>query len=634
MKAKNRRILKSLALSYPTITDEIMLDEIKDNEKREKQLQNFKNSIIYSINPNQFEIYDFEPTWGKTTEAKSLLLEYKKVNPNKRILWVTEKKEDCKKIANDINVLFGEKVAKAIIGGMSKETRKKILKEYEIVIITHERYRRISRIYNQEERVLYQEDRHLLIIDEHINMCREIEFKISKNAKLRNRIMNIAGKNAIKKYDFLVKELLEFLKDKNKSNVNNKGLVFETCSKLQDIERNIISLTTTIFLNLKEDKTLKEFDYDNENKQTTIEQIEDLREFYTDTTIVVDYSDEDGEVVLKVPNNSMKMWKLEYNCILDATASIDKSYSFDKQEFNIKHQDRIYDHKYWTILWAKVNTTSYGRRKVYEDFDNTINDIVTNFLGKKYTLAMCNKKNDVVKVDGIDKKIKNFKGKTEHYGNTNGSNKFANCLNFINIDMNYIENSVYVIKYLYYSNNKIDNWRSGRGKFINEDLEMFKIYEIGKSHCQAIKRINRKMIHRSIVVFLCHREDIKEITFKTLKGCDIIYCEELEKLFVKKNPDNVEKFINICEEIINTGKIPIEIKQVLQKDKFKKYSNCIETFKIPKIVFAEALGSGNDSKKPSNSFGTNVLKNEEVIEFLEKNNIVRSNKTIDFMQKK
>ena len=35
----------------------------------------------------------------------------------------------CIFVPNDINVLFGEKVAKAIIGGMSKETRNKILKE-------------------------------------------------------------------------------------------------------------------------------------------------------------------------------------------------------------------------------------------------------------------------------------------------------------------------------------------------------------------------------------------------------------------------------------------------------------------------------------------------------------------------
>lgn len=628
----NDEVLQNLRLTYCN-DNEIALEDIKNNTLREQQLQTLKNNIIYSKNPNKFDIYDFEPAWGKTTEVKNLLLEYKRINKQKRILWVTEKKENCKNLEEKLNEIFKETdiKAKAIIGKSSLSNRKAILQKNDIVIITHERYRRLSRLYNQEK-LEFQDNRHLLVIDEKLDMCKTISFSIGKSFVLRNKIANVLGNTGVKLYDELVFELLEIIRKENKKTIQNKGKIFETTSNIQRINEIVEHITNNTKILLAANEEYKNFDYDEIDNQNIIEQIEDIREFYTDTSIIAEFIE--NEVILKVPNNSMQMWNLEYNIILDATASIDKTYYYDKEKFNIIHQKRIYNHKYWTFLWANVNSTTYGRNIVYSNYNQVISDILSKFLGINDTLVVGKKIDETKAVSEIAKEYGIIINITNHYGNLNGSNEYRNCKNFLNLDLNYILDTVYVLRYLYYSKKKIDDYTSSKGRFINKELDEFKTMEIVKSHCQAIKRINRDMKYHSIVLFLSHRQDIASKVCNYLGIKNFFNCTEIEKLFNKNKLSLVEKFIKLCNEIAKEN-ISEEFRRLLETEEFKKYSNCLSTLKIPKCVIAKFIGcSSKTSEGTSNSFGTNILKNKIVEQELDKLGITVNHRTIDFNTKK
>lgn len=628
MSKEKNKILETLRLTYCN-DNEIALDEIKNNKLREQQLETLKNNIIHSKNSDIIDVYDFEPTWGKTTEVRDILPEYKRINPNKRVLWVTERKKDCEELERDINKMFKKTdiKAKAIVGHSSAEQREKILEKYDIVIVTHERYRRLSRLYNQEKKV-FQDNRHLLIIDEKLDMCKTINFSIGKSWVLRNKIEKIAGTTGADLYDKLVFELLEIIGKQNKKTIQNKGIVFETTSNLQEMSAIVEHLTNNILILINATKEYKNFDYDEVDKQTIIEQIEDLREFYTDTSIIAEFVE--NEVVLKVPNNSIKMWNLEYNLILDATASIDKTYCYDKEKFNIIHQERIYNHKYWKFLWANVNSTTYGRNKKYSNYEEVIADIMSKFLDVNNTLVVGKKIDETETVSQIAKKYGVILMLINHYGNLNGSNEYRDCKNFLNLDLNYIQDSVYVLRYLYYSKKKINNWTTSKGRFTNQEIDEFKTMEIVKSHCQAIKRINRDMKYHSIVLFLSHREDIANKVCNYLGIEDFIHCLEIERLFKKEKLSLIENFLNLCNEIVN-GNIPEELKQLLNIEEFKKYSTCLDTLKIPKCIIAELIGcSSKTSQGKSNSFGTNILKDEMVKQELETLGIEINHTTVNF----
>ena len=137
-----------------------------------QQQEDFRNLIVNGSNSNCFIVKDLESSWGKSTFALNTLPLYKQQNPNKRILWIAERVEQCEKNADDVNKMFGKEIAGAIVGGMGKEMREEYLQDYDIIFMTHERYRRLCRPYNQEERKLYTDNRHLLLIDEKLEMCK------------------------------------------------------------------------------------------------------------------------------------------------------------------------------------------------------------------------------------------------------------------------------------------------------------------------------------------------------------------------------------------------------------------------------------------------------------------------------
>lgn len=598
-------------------------DDVIDKELYIQQQQDFQKLIINGCNPNCFIVEDFECSWGKSTLALNTLPLYKQKNPDKRILYVTERKEQCTDNAEYVNNLFGKEVAKAIVSGISKEDREEYLKDYDIIFITQERYRRLSRPYNQEEKKLYTDNRHLLIIDEKPEMYKEITFSLSKNAVLENDIGKITSWNPqiLKIYNKIVETLVVSLKYTDKSRIKNIGFTVDSyTTDINEID-DLINQFEEIIKELKKkeiiNNTVLYKDYDDKDYQTIVERVEDLREFYNGQSVMC-YSKKDDEIIMLVPNYSLEMWLLQdNNIILDATARIDMSYTFNTALFHIAYEKRVFSHHKWTIEWANINSTTsatVGKNKKYTNSVQVVNDLITKRLGEYNTLVLATMYDDVIPVakgsNEVEKRNK-FRGIVTHRGILNSSNEYGELANCINSNLCYEDDKSYILKYLFYSKEKLVSWTSGGGKFKNKELELFKIYEVARLHYQFMKRINRNMDLDSKLIFLCHRAEIRDIVFSMFNGINIKHSSEIEDMFVRTKENNIEQFISMCKYIIDNKKLPDVMLEVLEDSKFSKYKDSALKGRIRKCVFVECIKkTGDSSRITGNSFGNNVLHNK------------------------
>lgn len=619
--------------------DEVV--NIKEMEQQRKQLTNlivlsppFYFDEHFKIHyPLTFRVVDNECSFGKSTAALNGIIEYytNPDNRNHKVLWVTERIEDCEENANKLNELTGiENFAIAITGAVPRVLREEYVRKYDVIFITHERYRRLARYYNEDERKSFQDGKYVLIIDEKVNMQNTITFCNTRHYELIEEIKKLVGKNAskeaIKIYNKIVKPLLEYIKKTLRKDVYRQGLILTFNADLKEVENNIDKLKGIIKANADEEAIYE--DFENKDYQTIYEKLEDLREFFIGRCIAdsMSYS-KLNEIVLQVPNYSMDMWGVNNNIVLDATASMDLSYQYKDDIFQILHQKNVFNHKYWNIHCLDINCTTYGRTRKYINFYDEVNKIIKEN-GEDSFFVMANLYDDeepTYKGSNQRRKKHIFFGTVGHQGNLNGRNDFADKTNYINADYIYENDRSYILKYLYYNRNaEIENWRSVAGKFLDEKLEEFKIYEVSRNLYQSIKRVNRNMKYISNIFFLSHREEITKLTLSMLYGANIIIDKGLEKRFLpiekeykKKETKKIAEFKELCNIIIN-NEIPISFHKFLQTDELKKHKELVDEGKFAKCLFYKAL------EMSSKSFGNNVLNDKDNItkEFLKEKGIL------------
>lgn len=623
----------------------IYKDEIcnfKEMEQQKKSLLNllvnpppflFDENSMKIYYPLTFKVVDNECSFGKSTVALQGIIHYysNPFNRNNKVIWVTERVEDCEENAQWLNDITGiENFAVAITVDVPRGLREEYIRKYSVIFITHERYRRLSREYNEDERNSFQNGKHLMIIDEKINMQSTITFCKTKHNEMIEEIKKLVGKKASSQalglYYKIVSPLIKYLNKTTRKDVYKQGLILNFQADLQDVKNNIDELKSIIKANADEDVIYE--DFEDKEYQTIYEKIEDLKEFYNGRCIVdsMVYS-KLCEVVLQVPNYSMQMWGLQNNIVLDATASIDLTYQYKDDIFQLISQKKVFNHKYWNIHCLDVNCTTYGRTRKYTNFYEEINNIIQEN-GENNFFVMANLYDDeepTYKGSTTRRKKHIFFGSVGHVGNLNGRNDYAEKKNYINTDYIYENDRSYILKYLYYNRNaEIENWRSNSGKFVDEKLDEFKMYEVARNLYQSIKRINRDMKYISNVFFLSHRKQITNLTLSMLEGANIIDDIGLEKRFIKvekevkiKENKKINQFKDLCQIILN-NEIPVSFQEILDKD--SKYMEMAEQGKFAKYLFYTTLEMSNKS------FGNNVLNDKGNItsKFLEDNSIINS----------
>lgn len=572
--------------------------------------------------PLIFKVVDNECGFGKSTVALYGIIHYfnNYATRDNKVIWVTERIEDCEENAKKLNELTDiEDFAIAITGETTRALREEYVRKYKIIFITHERYRRLSRYYNQDERNSFKEGKQLLIIDEKINMQNTITFCKTKHIELMEEIRKLVGKKAsseaINIYYKIVNPLLKYLNKTTKKDVFKKGIILRFKAELQQIESYIEQLKAIIKSNAEEDQIYE--DFEDKEYQTIYEKIEDLREFYVGRCIVdsLTYS-KLSEVCLQVPNYSMQMWGLQNNIVLDATATIDLTYQYRDDLFQILHQKNVFNHKYWNIHCLGINCTTYGRTQLYDNFYEEVNKIIKEY-GEDNFFVIANMYDDeepLYKGSKERRKKHIFFGTVGHIGNVNGRNDFINKTNYINTDYLYENDRSYILKYLYYNPNiNIENWRSVNGRLIDENLEEFKVYEVARNLYQSIKRINRDMKYISNIFLLSHREEITKLALSMIEEANIINDIGIEKRFIKvkkekkvKEKKKIQEFKELCN-IILKNKIPITFQKLFETEEFRQYKELAQEGNFAKCLFYQALDM------PKKSFGNNVLNDKDKI---------------------
>lgn len=609
--------------------------DIAEIERQRKLLiQYISQKLTETKNHNIFNVFDNEAGFGKTRIGLNALPYFIKNNLNSRVLWVGEETSEIDSHVAYLNDLFQKEVAIAIHSknGKSKEPIK-ALEQYTFVFITHERYRRLS--LNAKERELYTNNRDLLIIDEYVDMTKNVDlavdtrkiekdnyiiFNRTKYIQWQDKISRLFGANSnmLKAFEIVTKELnnvLEFNRNIEKATLFG----FEKYLEKIHNELKETPINTETFNNTQK----KEY-----RKYKKI--ISDLKNFYIGSFII-----EEGkraeETTLKVPNYEIEMWGLKRNIILDASAQFHFEYTLNPNIYKIHKQKKVFNYHKWELINVKVNSTTSGKTK-YKDYDETVNKIIKK-LGEDNTLVVTTKDNDVKPIDKSNpqkgyKKIKIFFGTVTHWGDFKGKNEYGKLQHEIIEDSNWLWYSDYILKYLYYArhepNKNIDlKYNVRKRRFDSALLQIMAENMTIDNYYQAVKRINRNMEYESRVCIMCDNERIFNAVVGMLPNCkhsvkDNVF-EKIKKDRKIENPKE-KKQINACIElltyILEHKAIPQNMLKIIENnDKLLKKKDNIIKGLIPKHLVRETLNMEN--KQRFNS----IIHSKEMVEFLTNNSI-------------
>ena len=226
-----------------------------------------------------------------------------------------------------------------------------------------------------------------------------------------------------------------------------------------------------------------------------------------------------------------KYWFLENNIMLDASGELQIAYSLNKEEFELKHCEKVLDHGKWKIINIPVTTTSSVKERITNFYD------VVNAEINKYgdDILVVGKKDEMhfINVPEANK---------GYFGNITGSNQWYDKKNVAIIQTHNLSDVDYILKFLHYSKGKLDenfnlNARCiGRShkmiySFTDERLESIRVYWIASEIYQAIKRVNRNMVHTTDVIIFLNNEKIISLVQEQMKNCNLEVIDYEKEMF-------------------------------------------------------------------------------------------------------
>jgi hypothetical protein len=587
-----------------------------NEEKLNSQKEYLKKEIWDGYNQNLFKVIDNECGTGKSRTAEEAFAE--QTSSKLKVLFVRERIEDCIRSANRINRLAGKRLAIAVNTETynTKEFNiiKKTLKDYKIVIITHEKYK--SLCIDKENKKYFEENRDILVIDEFLNMSKGNELTI--NQKWISNIETMLGHRTLRnQFVDCVAEVEDYL-------LSEKPIqsFFNAKTSLKTITSRINLLKKSINNTLKKEY-LQEQGY---TKRQLMEDIENIKQFYIQTCVC------EGNTIY-CTNRRYQYWFLPLNnIILDASATLNISYKLSPY-FVVQHQSPVLDHSKWSFLIYKTNSCKSAKERTINYYSEVNKIIEENNIDN--TLLIGNKEDE----NFIKANNKN------HFGNITGSNEYKlldNCVITHNPNMPFRQ---YVLEYLYYSDKKLDNRNSwsgindGKGaekvyRFKEDKFEEYRQCRNANEIYQAIKRVNRTMEKESKIYIFNNDSETIDRVLKMFKGnkkvAEYENFIEFEKSDMDKYNDQRQenrhamKFITLCKEIMQLRHIDL---QATKKNRKGEEEQLRGTYK--KASLREYIGI-----KDKGQFKRDVLDDVDVINFCTRHNILSIGQIIDFSNAK
>lgn len=449
-------------------------------------------------NKNQFYVFDYEASSGKSTNTFKYLGEMTKKQPY-RVLYVQRflKDDELGNTVATINEHAGRRVAESFTGKDAKRLKRGIkAKEAPILCVTYKMYISFCK-GNYEE---FWKDRNILIIDEYPDFLERVtlskeeigymwmmeylyndEFIKTLVYKLRKRLMDTEIKSKVDKRNELI--LIEFgdrefvqLRDRISS-------LIETVSGKK--EKEILG---------KIEQVLTNGCYFHEGSFHTF-------------------------------NNKIQMLLLDNNIILDANG-FDYRYTLSKK-FQVKQQPKIYDYTQSTLNHIEIKTSKKELTSQINLPEKIFHTILPEQMGK--TLFISDKENKAEIEEKLTEyllnryaieKVKTLmieKFKTDYFGNIIGVNSYRDFENVVIMKTPNFDYLTYALTYMYYRRN--DQQSVGNVPvFQHEEVEKIRKTVIAGEIYQAIKRVNRDNSRVSNMYVLTDNQEVVDLVLAQLQG--------------------------------------------------------------------------------------------------------------------
>lgn len=506
-----------------------------DNEELEKQRNLLKQVILSNGKQDFFTVFNMECNVGKTYTAIHTIPYYfeaisKGLIEPKGVLIVIREIDEGNKYEKMLNELYPmREVALAFNSDKYKSEKVILSKIYKsdwirkvdkipVVLITHENYLRMA--LDTKLRKTFTKNRRLLIIDESIDVCKTLTVKNSN-----------------------LKQIMNHLSEEDKATLN------EICKPIQEKfeELDVIDeeISNKVF-NFKVDKDkylklIKKFSktvkssYINPLRDDLLDILIAIKCIYTDTCLInkgkkKEYGD--TKFSISAMNRKEKMWTLDNNIILDASATLNPQYTMNPELYFLMNNKPVLDHSKWNMEYIY-----YGSTKSAKGLLNNIEDEeqeekkdrfykgcaeVIKDLGENETFVVCTKA-EHIKTDSKGNEIpynpyEDFDcnipvENIQHFGNITGKNDYSHLKNaLITHTINYSETD-YILKYMYFTGERYpddttkfksysENNLGGIYVFNDRELQEFKEKTIANHFYQAVCRVNREMEHNTKVIII------------------------------------------------------------------------------------------------------------------------------------
>lgn len=570
-------------------------------KKKEGQLNNLKHEVMNGNNTG-FYVSDIEAGLGKTLTVEKALIELYAEKPNMKTLLVKKFSDvpnykgcrdwqDCVEIDGNtssgrINIesqlRFKKKIAISI-DSSNYENNRKDIKNYPVVIITHEMYMQLWKSPSKMKK--FTEGRQNLIIDEEVDVVKELKYDTNRISFFKM----ILPEQLVSLYDESIAEIKALLSESKEKTFVNLKLDSKIDGNLSRLKKIINKEVTKQHIDSIKDEIFREFKKVI-TKTCYIEEIEVIREFYKNTAIL----DSDK---LYTFDGRLQYWFLENNIMLDANAGFHYGYELS-DKFKVHRHTRIVDHSRWNVNICDVNTTKNGKKK-YTNFHDIITKHIEENEKKGDEILIIGNKDDCDKIhaENIDK---------AYFGNIIGKNNWREFNKLYVVHTPNIPFHTYILKFLYYSGKRFNgrnkhNMITKEGVFTFENKELDKVrkkYVAGELY-QAIKRIDREVNKEDVQIYIFNND--KEVISKVLKQI--------------KN--------------VNVNNFSVDVK-IIKKER-KQYDSLNrqkDSFQLKFIELLKNLKTGTYSKKwcreqigykNKNNFAKHVLDNDIVVEFLRNN---------------
>jgi len=592
-----------------------------NTELLEEQKKQLEYEIVYGENAGHFAVFDIEAGCRKTRTAEQALISLYKVG--KKAIFVRLFNDDCRESATIINDSIGRNIAFAYNNeDVTQELARNInLESIPILIITHQKYKVL--MMDASKRKAFTKGRTTLVIDEFLSSIHTISLCEKDLETYR----------ALFKYDYVllqafektVKKLSDYLKAWNKGDGNRKFGSVADKAPSKSFNELIKLIRANMTNDILEDRKCQIIGNEDEHENMNINLLSEIKSVKILCEKIMEYKQLFGNMFLYcnkkmyTTDKRYKYWFLDNNIMLDASGELQIAYSLNTEEFELKHCEKVLDHSKWKIINIPVTTTTSTKGRITNFYD------VVNGEIKKYKddILLVGKKHEMSLIDVPEEN-------KAYFGNITGSNVWYDKKNVAIIQTHNLSDVDYILKFLHYSKEKLNEkfnlsarscgrWEQTTYSFTDNRLEDIRVYWIASEIYQAIKRVNRNMLHDTDVVIFLNNEKIISLIQEQMKNCSLEVVEYERDMFQVEKSKQDEYFAKMKQDSYATRFI--ELLAGIQNGLHKEFVD--EQNRISKIKVREHLGINSSS-----NFADKVLRQTEVISYCQVRNIDLSGRYI------